>query len=76
MQGATCYCYVPLTHFGQFLHQLENVSDVFVVGQEHYRHLNRSIVELRSDRWPDDWHGKDVEPVLVGEAIVDFKLIA
>ena len=74
MQGATVYCYVALSHFGQFLHQLEGTADVFVVGQEHYPHINQSVVELRSDRWPDDWHGCHVEPVLCEDEIVDFKL--
>ena len=45
MQGATVYCYVALSHFGQFLHQLEGTADVFVVGQEHYPHINQSVVQ-------------------------------
>ena len=63
MCGATVYIHVPAKDVGPFLHRLEYVADVSVVGDTYYLGQGYGVIQLRSDRFVADWQGIEVRVV-------------
>lgn len=75
MNGATVYMACDAKDLGSVLHMLEDTADVFVL-EKVTRVDPRTIdLQLRSDRFPADWNGREVGAVVECGMITEFVLV-